>query len=345
MTIPDFSPGKLDAEYQIEHGRLFDNILRILSINRNVILLADQTRGLKEYIHELGFQLTEKNQVIRICYMDMNPVLSAGSFLELYVTALAHQFPEVLSRMEIDACSMNTLKLPALIAKKERIRVAVFLANAHQFHRFKDGRHFLTALKLRLKNQKNCVFCLYGKNTSYFSDLVYYPGPLSGLGQVHVLRHNPLNQRSAIIRKFFHDHHKTIEYKTSLHMSYILDNHPFYLKLLAWHALIRTEHTCTLAIMEKALTDLVCHFDHAFSRIVENLTYKQINFLKALVGGNQKPYSEATRQEYQLGTPGHVARIMASLERKELLYTGYGEINFIDPLFREWLHRRYFGSL
>ncbi|MFO7934171.1 MAG: hypothetical protein R6U78_08815 [Bacteroidales bacterium] len=126
-------------------------------------------------------------------------------------------------------------------------------------------------------------------------------------------------------------------------MSCIVDNHPFYLKLLAWHALIRTHHTCTLAILEKALADLICHFDYTFSRVIENLKPNQISLLKALVEGNQKLYAEATRQEYQLGTSGHVAQIKLSLERKEIIYSRYGEINFIDPLFREWLQRRYFG--
>ncbi len=246
--------------------------------------------------------------------------------------------------MGIDISSMDTLKLPALIAQRKKIRVAVFLANSHLFHRFKDPIPFLRTLKLKLKNQKNCIFCLYGNNNPYFRDLVDYPGPLCGLGQLVELKHNPLNHRSASIRKLFHDHKRNIGYTTSVHMSYMVDNHPFYLKLLAWHALIRTRHTCTLAIIENAMNDLIHHFDYHFYKIAESLTPKQLSFLKALKEGNQKLYYKATRDKYQLGSTSNIARIKQSLERKEIINTGNMETVFTDPIFREWLRRRYFAE-
>ena len=249
----------------------------------------------------------------------------------------------MISRINIDNRSIDTLKLPALIAQRKTIRVAVFLANSHLFHRFRDPIPFLRTLKVKLRNQKNCIFCLYGNNTPYFRDLTHYPGPLSGLGQLFELKHNPLNHRSASIRKIFHDQDKNIGYTTSVRMSYMVDNHPFYLKLLAWHALIRTDHTCTLAIIEKALNDLIHHFDYSFYKIVESLTSKQISFLKALMEGNQKLYSKATREKFQLGSTSNIARIKLSFERKEIINTGSRDSVFIDPIFREWLRRRYFS--
>ena len=41
------------------------------------------------------------------------------------------------------------------------------------------------------------------------------------------------------------------------------------------------------------LDDLIHHFDHHFQRIIERLTPKQISFLKAMVDGNLRLYSEA----------------------------------------------------
>jgi len=186
--------------YKVEQDWLFEKLLDKLNAHRHLILSADQGWGIKEYVSELGFQLAEKNPDIHICYMDINPAHSPTTFLELFTAALSHRFPEVISRMEIEISSTDTLKLPALIAKREKIRVAVFLANSHQFRRFKDPIPFLRTLKLKLKNQKNCIFCLYGNNNPYFRDLIHYPGPLSGLGQLIELGHNPLNHRSASIR-------------------------------------------------------------------------------------------------------------------------------------------------
>jgi len=275
----------MSAVYKTEQDWLFEKLLRKLNANRHLILTADQGWGIQEYVNELGFQLAEKNPDIHTCFIDIKPAHCSTTFLDLFVASLSHRFPEETSRMDIDSSSMDKIKLPSLIAKKKKIRIAVFLANSHLFHRFRDSNPFLRTMRLKLRNQKNCIFCFYG------------------------------------------------------------DNHPFYLKLLTWHALIRTHHTCTTAIVEKALNDLVHHFDHHFDNIVESLTSKQLSFLKALLEGNQKLYSNATRSEYQLGSTSNVARITQSLERKEIIDTGRLGTVFTNPIFREWLRRCYFGNL
>jgi len=343
MTIPFLSLGQLAAEYKTEQDWMFEKLLGKLNSHIHLILTADQGWGIQEYVNELGFQLAEKNPDIHTCFIDMKPAHSSTAFLELFVAALSYRFPEETSCMEIDSSNLDTLKLPALIAKRKKIRVAVFLANSHLFQRFRDQIPFLRMLKLNLRNQKNCIFCLYGNHNPSFRDLVHHPGPLSGLGQQFELRHNPHNHRSASIRKLFHDHQKSIGHHTSIYMSYAVGNHPFYLKLLSWHALIRTRQSCSIAIVESALNDLIHHFDHHFHKAVENLTAKQLSFLKAMLEGNQKLYSNAIRNEYQLGSSSNVARIKQSLENKEIIYTGKLESVFTDPIFRQWLRKSYFG--
>ncbi|MCP4309942.1 MAG: hypothetical protein GY790_01645 [Bacteroidetes bacterium] len=345
MTTTLLSLDHLSKMYNIEQDWLFEKLLKKLNSGSHLILAADQGWGIREYTSELGFQLAEKNPDIRICYVDMKPAHSPAAFLELFAEALSYKFPDATSRITIDSKSMDTLKLPALIAKRNKIRVAVFLSNSHLFHRFRDPIPFLNTLRLKLRNQKNCVFCLYGNNNPPFREMVFCPGPLSGFGQLFELNHNPTKHRSSSIRKIFHDHKKNIGVTTSVQMSYMVDNHPFYLKLLAWHALIRTHNTCTTAIMEKAMNDLIRHYDYRFHKIAENLTPKQLGYLRALIEGNQKLYSKTTREKYQLGSSSNVARLKLSLEKKEIIYTGYMENEYADPIFKEWLRRNYFSRL
>ena len=180
-------------------------------------------------------------------------------------------------------------------------------------------------------------------------DLLHHPGPLSGLGRLFELNYDPSKHRSAGIRKLFHDHNKRIGYTTSVQMSFLVDNHPFYLKLLAWHALIMTHSTCTLSIVEKSLKNLIHHFDLRFYKIAESLTLKQLNYLRALAEGNQELYSRSTRDTYQLGSSSNVVRIKSSLMNKEIIKIekvdpGRTDAVFTDPIFREWLQRSYFGK-
>ena len=342
MSNPILSLEQMDSVCQIEQDWLFEKLLWKLNSHRHLFLTADQGWGIMEFVNELGFQLAEKNPEIHTCFMDIRPAHSSVSFLELFFSALLHRFPDETSFMEIDNSSMDTLRLPEFIAKRKKIKIAVFMANSHLFHRFKDTIPFLRTMKLKLKNQKHCVYCFYGNNTPFLRDLVRFSGPLSGLGQLFELRHDPLKHRSASIRKLFHDHKKRIGHTTSIQMSMAVDNHPYYLKLLAWHALILTRDTCTTAIVEKSLNNLILHFENRYYKIAESLTQKQLSFLKALAGGNQKLYSKYVRDEHKLGSTSNVARIKKSLEKKEIIQIGRLETVFTDPIFREWLRRRYY---
>ena len=331
------------ADFKIERDWLFENLLGKLNSHTHLVLTADQGWGIKEYVNELGFHLTERNPDIQSCYIDMKSTHSSASFLDLFVAALANRFPEEAASIKISSQSIDSLKLPSIIAQRKNIRIAVFLANSHLLHRFRDSIPFLRTMKLKLKNQKKCIFCFYGDIHTNFRDLIRYPGPLSGLGHIYELRHNPTNHRSASIRKLFHDHNKSISYQTSVELSYAVDNHPFYLKLLTWHALIKTSHSCTTDIIQEAINDLIFHYDHQFNMVLESLTQKQISFLKAMAEGKQRLYSQATRKKYRLGSSSNVARIKHSLEKKNFINDVKLTSDFSDPIFKQWLRKRYFN--
>ena len=97
-----------------------------------------------------------------------------------------------------------------------------------------------------------------------------------------------------------------------------------------------------MKIADKALNDLILHFEHHFRKTAESLTPKQLSFLQALVEERSKLCSAATLEAYQLGSSSNVARIKQSLENKGIIETGSHVSTFADPVFREWLRIRYF---
>lgn len=344
MNTPILSLEHLAEVYKTEQDWLFEKLLKNLSSQRHLFLAADRGWGIQEYVNELRFQLGEKNPQIQTVYLDIRPAHSIQSFLELFTLALVNRFPEETSTMEIDSSSAAVLRLPEILAKRKKITLAVFMANAHLIHRFKDQTNFLRTLRLNLKNQKDCVYCFYGNNSPILRDMIRYSGPLAGLARLFELKHNPTKHRSASVRRLFHDQKKQIGYTTSLGMSFTMDNHPFYLKLLAWHALIMTRDTCTPDIVEKSINNLILHFEYSYYKIVERLTQNQLACLQALVEGSEKLYSRSTRDAYQLGTTSNVAKITTSLEKKDIIQIEKSRIVLTDPIFREWLRRRYFAG-
>jgi hypothetical protein len=344
MTHPFLPFGQIADILTFEQDWLFEKFMTKLNSHRHLLLTADQKWGIRDYVRELGFQLEERHRDIQICYIDVGLAQTSTAFLNLFHTTLLHKFQGLESLTAVHPSGLASLRMPSAIARKKGVRVGVFLSNIHLFHRYKDADFLLRELRLHFKKQDKCFFCLYGHDTAYLKGLVHAPGPLSGLGQLFELRHDPSKHRSARIRKLFHEHNKRIEFNTSIHMSYIVDNHPYYLKLLTWHTLIRTRNLCTIKTVDEALYDLLLHFEQHFLRIVESLTTRQLSFIKATIEVRFKLCSEAILNAYQLGTSSNVARLKKSLVNKDILDTTRHDTDFVDPVFREWLKIRYFKT-
>jgi hypothetical protein len=344
MTHPFLPFGQMDDLHTFEQDWLFEKFITKLNSHKHLLLIAEQKWGIREYVKELGFQLEEKHRDIQICYIDVGLAQTSASFLNLFHTTLLQEFQGLESPEAVHSAGSASLRMPSVIARENGVRVGVFLSNIHLFHLYKDADSFLRELRHHFKKQDKCIFCLYGHDTAYLRGLVHAPGPLSGLGQLFELRHDPSKHRSAGIRKLFHDQNKRIGYPVSIHMSYIVDNHPCYLKLLSWHTLIRTRNLCTIKTVDEAMYDLLLHFEQHFLRIVESLTPRQLSFLKATIEVRFKLCSEAILGAYQLGTSSNVARIKKSLVNKGIIDTGRHDTDFVDPVFREWLKIRYFKT-
>jgi hypothetical protein len=346
MSTPFLSLGEMSEMYNFDQDWLFDRLLKNLCAEKNLIILAEREVGLQEYVNELRFQLAEKHHNIHVCRIDLKQAHDSESFLQLYEATLSNIFPEVVINLKRNQGHIEVLKLPGMIYQRKKTKLAVFLANSHLFSRYRDRDSFLRQLKLTLRNQRHCIFCLYGIDNQYSRSLVESPGPLSGLGRLVHLKQNPTEDRAASIRKIFQLHDKNIPYRTSIQMSYLVENHPFYLKLLVWHALLRTTHTCNPEIIKHAFEDLIHHFDYHFRKVEEGLTENQRRFLKALLEGNQKLYSTSRREKHRLGSTSTVARVKIALEKKEIIKIGIGDFShhdifFMDPVFREWFRKRY----
>ena len=78
-----------------------------------------------------------------------------------------------------------------------------------------------------------------------------------------------------------------------------------------------------------------------FQRELDNLTNKQINFLKAITNDVKQFSSKETLSMYNLGSQGNIKRLKSALENKEILDFWGGRIEFIDPLFKIWFEQDY----
>ena len=123
-----------------------------------------------------------------------------------------------------------------------------------------------------------------------------------------------------------------------------MENHPYFVQWFAKNVWQNTIDTCTPEIIKTTLNQLLIQNSLLFQRELDNLTNKQISFLKALADGVTQFSSKETLTTYDLGVQANIARIKTSLENREIIDLWGSKIEFIDPLFRLWFIQIYLGK-
>ncbi len=137
---------------------------------------------------------------------------------------------------------------------------------------------------------------------------------------------------------------KSISNELSAKIAAMMEYHPYFVQMLAKNVWQNTDKKCSSEIIAYTLQELLIQNSLMFQRELDNLTNKQINFLKALADGVSKFSTKETLTTYDLGTQGNITRIKSSLENSEIIDLWGDKIEFIDPLFRLWFIQIYLGK-
>ena len=121
----------------------------------------------------------------------------------------------------------------------------------------------------------------------------------------------------------------------------LMENHPYFVQQLAHETWNLTQNLCDENILDQAMISLFEKNSLLFLRDLDSLTNLQVNFLKALVRDVKQFSSHKVLNDFHLGTSGNVNRIKTALESKEIIDIFTEQIDFLDPLFKNWFKRIY----
>jgi hypothetical protein len=99
---------------------------------------------------------------------------------------------------------------------------------------------------------------------------------------------------------------------------------------------------CDESIIMEAYDGLKNQLSLLFVGLIESLTNKQIDFLKAILSGETALSSKEVLAKYKLGTSANVIRIREALLSKEIIDVNAQHIEIQDPIFKIWLKTDYF---
>ncbi len=349
--LPALDPAMLAAPHPTIHiepdqTHLSERMLTKLSHCENVIFTAAPGYGKESMAKRIAFNLTERHKEFQVCFMDLLSVTSIDSFLELLKNAvLKFANPGEFEQFQTSSPENNLLTLPEYLAKRKKIKLLLCINNIQNLARFKDSDQLLKQLRFINRKQNNCAYLLYGHNRELMISIFRNPrNPMTSFGRLYTLDTPKLDGLDTSVRAYFFNSGKRITPEAVRLIRSFTRDHTFAAQLLTSHSCLRTSFLCTEQIVRESLKGLIFQFRPQYQVILNQLSIKQINYLRALLIQAQGFCSRQKLLEYELGRSSNVCRVRNSLIKKEIIFSFHGETFIIDPLLEYWLANYYFAE-
>jgi hypothetical protein len=143
------------------------------------------------------------------------------------------------------------------------------------------------------------------------------------------------------IQKRFQDTGKTISNEHAEYLATLVNNHSYYVQLLAQQAWLRTKTECSIVIIDDALQSIKNQLSLLFVGLTQTLSATQLYYLQAIISG-ETVFGHENLRKYRLGTSANILRIKDALLSKEIIDITAKNIEIQDPVFKLWLTEEYF---
>ena len=238
----------------------------------------------------------------------------------------------------------DLLDLPERIAKERKLRLVVCLDEFQNIAHLPDPTGFQKVLRASWQHHRHVCHVIYGSKRHMMMDIFTRSSmPFFKFGDMIFLDKIPRADWEGFIARRFASTKRKITAEACTRIAELMEDHSHHVQLLAHSCWLHTRRTCTAADVDAALEDLLDQHDALYHRQVDDLSTPQLNYLRALLNGEQRMTTKDVLTTYDLGSSANVKRVSTALEKKEVLDLVGREPVWVDPLFRIWLERRYWG--
>jgi len=226
------------------------------------------------------------------------------------------------------------LELPQIISQKKDIRIVVCIDEFQNVVNFDESLAFQRKLRSIWQKHQSATYCLYGSKRHILAKIFENKSmPFYKFGETVFLNKISETNWTEYIVQQFSETRKSISDELACKIPVMMENHPHFVQMLAKNVWVNTGEICTEATLQITVEELLVQSSLMFQRELDNLTNKQINFLKALVEGVTQFSSKETLATFDLGAQSNIKKIKSTLENREIIDLWSDKIEFIDPLF------------
>lgn len=330
-----------------ESCKLYERSVKQLESNLksmiHTLIIAPRGYGKQQMVAHVVEKVVEEDPSLRTCHIDLAGINSPEGFLRAFQAGIREIPANSVSVYQDDREIDEILFLPEFSAVKCRFKLICTIGNMHLLFRFDPEFTLLKRMRIIWKESKHCVFCFYGNLEQVQRELLKHRRRII-FGFVKVIKLPQPDFESIFdgITNQFTLRGKRIRESAARSAILHCDKNPYYIRLLTWHAFLRTKTECTSQELEQALSQLIDHYKIYFQQKAESLTLPQLNFLRAYLNQWSRLCSGEEMKKFGLGSSSRIARIKDSLRRKEIIDVFHREIFVTDPLFCHWLKSDYF---
>ena len=236
--------------------------------------------------------------------------------------------------------SEEILNLPEQIAIKKNIQIVVCIDEFQNLGNFEHAIDFQKNLRAVWQRHKNVCYCLYGSKRHMMIEFFQSQSmPFYKFGSTMFLEKIDVDHWTKFITNSFKKTNKKISTKHAIDLANTVKCHSYYVQQLSHLTWVRTVDEVTEDIINDAIHDIITQNALFYQKVYEELSYTQVNFLKALANGEKRFSSKRVLSDYKLGVPSNVSKIKEALEQKEVIDTFQPEITFLDPVFELWFQK------
>lgn len=236
------------------------------------------------------------------------------------------------------------LDLPEKIAKEKNLKIAICIDEFQNCTRFPDHLSFQQRLRSVWQHHQHVSYCLYGSRRSMLIDFFENSSmPFYKFGEVVYLQKIDEKEWLKFIPRQFRKTGREASKEVAQEIVNAANNHPYYVQYLAhivWQRVGKGK-TADVKTVNEAIDELLVHQQHFFLMIMDGLSSKQVNFLRAMMDGVGNFSAQAVLRKYDLGSSANVVRIREALEKKDVIDTMTG-VELVDPVLGTWLKRKFF---
>lgn len=374
MNAP-FVFGKLAVELEFtnrddERKRLIQNFNSLV----NTILISPRRWGKSSLVQQAAIEATAENKKLKVCFLD---AFSLRSEEEFYHTLAVEVLKASASKIDVMienakkfmgkfipmvsfnadnqneiALSLNwnevkknptdILNMAEKIAVEKGWRFIICIDEFQNISTFENPLAFQKKLRSIWQKHQHVAYCLYGSKRHMMIDVFTNTSmPFYKFGDVFFLEKIKRESWIPFIVDRFHDTQKSISNENAALIADLAECHPYYVQQLAQQSWLRTSKVCSEAIVHQAHRGIVDQLSLLFQSKTDELSNTQVNFLKALISGEEQFSAKETLDTYKLGTSANVTRIKKALENKEIIDLFTGKPLILDPMYHYWLKNDY----